>query len=154
MSDRNRLLGSLGLEISDGKDPDWQAAEASAGSEDDRRLLGNLRSLSVMARYFRERRAEAERETPASSGRRETNSGAAPLEPGDHWGHLEILELVGQGSYARVYRARDTQLNREVALKMISAARAEERAGGNTARGRPVRRIGRAPSGGPAASRH
>lgn len=34
------------------------------------------------------------------------------------WGHLDVLEQVGRGSFGDVFRARDTRLDREVALKL------------------------------------
>ncbi len=35
------------------------------------------------------------------------------------WGHLQILEKVGEGAFAEVYRARDPKLERDVALKLL-----------------------------------
>jgi tRNA A-37 threonylcarbamoyl transferase component Bud32 len=37
------------------------------------------------------------------------------------WGPLEVLERIGQGSFAEVFRARDPALQREVALKLRRA---------------------------------
>src|SRR6187401_3482787 len=34
------------------------------------------------------------------------------------WGDLELIDVVGEGSYGKVFRAMDTQLQREVALKL------------------------------------
>jgi alkyl hydroperoxide reductase subunit AhpC len=58
------------------------------------------------------------------------------LRPGNYFSHYVIEDEVGSGTFARVYRARDLQLDRSVALKVFkpdcpvtpSAALAEARA--------------------------
>jgi eukaryotic-like serine/threonine-protein kinase len=42
-----------------------------------------------------------------------------PLAPGSHLGPYEVLALIGAGGMGEVYRARDTKLNRDVALKIL-----------------------------------
>lgn len=51
------------------------------------------------------------------------------LESGRRLGHYEIAHQIGKGGMGEVYRARDTKLGREVAIKVLSAefARDEER---------------------------
>jgi serine/threonine-protein kinase len=53
-------------------------------------------------------------------------AGSASLEAGQRLGPYEIIEPIGAGGMGRVYRARDTRLEREVAIK-VCAVRFSER---------------------------
>jgi serine/threonine protein kinase len=44
------------------------------------------------------------------------------LQPGERVGPYEIQSAIGAGGMGEVYRARDTRLNRDVALKVLSNA--------------------------------
>src|SRR5512141_1439495 len=49
-----------------------------------------------------------------------------PLQSGQRLGGYEILGPLGAGGMGEVYRARDTRLGREVAVKVLPAALAED----------------------------
>jgi serine/threonine protein kinase len=50
-----------------------------------------------------------------------------PLSPGSKLGSYEIMAPVGAGGMGEVYRARDTVLGRDVAIKVLPAAFSEDR---------------------------
>src|SRR5436190_14666441 len=49
-----------------------------------------------------------------------------PLSEGDKLGPYEILSRLGAGGMGEVFRARDTKLNREVAIKVLPASLAND----------------------------
>ena len=62
----------------------------------------------------------------AGRKREERQQGLARLAPGTRLGPYEIIAMLGAGGMGEVYRARDTRLGREVAVKVLLPAFSED----------------------------
>src|SRR5687768_1642550 len=99
------LLDDLAGAVLDGDPVNWADVEASADATATS-VVKHLAVLSLVAAVHRQNGANA-------AGRRE------PDLPVDTWGHLRLLERIGRGAFGEVFRAWDTRLDREVALKLL-----------------------------------
>jgi len=104
-------VARLAEAILEGTDVDWEAVEAAAG-ERDRPLVRKLRVLAEVVALHR----SLPTSPPPSVGDTETPGTALPDR---YWAHLKILERIGLGAFGEVFRAWDSRLDREVALKLL-----------------------------------
>jgi serine/threonine-protein kinase len=85
----------LASAVANGSDVNWDSVEQSTHDDQERKVVRELRVLSDMAGAVR--------------------TGAVKRL----WKHLELKEEIGRGTFGVVYRAWDTHLERDVALKLI-----------------------------------
>jgi serine/threonine-protein kinase len=115
--DSDRLLSVAGR-IVEGSAVSWDDERRQAYDEESGATLRGLQDLEVIVAA--QRVIEREYETTT---KRNGAAGAAAAEP-SRWRHLTILNKIGEGSFGTVYRAYDSQLAVDVALKLLSPVRA------------------------------
>jgi TolB-like protein/Tfp pilus assembly protein PilF/tRNA A-37 threonylcarbamoyl transferase component Bud32 len=100
--------------VADGSPVDWEARAADADPTQ-QRLLNHLRIIAGVA--------EVHRTTGVNEASLTTTASPVAGRDGDRriptWGHMLLLDKVGEGAFGEVYRARDAWLDREVALKLM-----------------------------------
>jgi hypothetical protein len=117
--DSDDRLQKLADRLADGTPVDWKTTAPSPELDE---TLRNLQTLEAVATAFRACRTQ---ELQSPTGVDVIKPSAERPEPLFVWGHLEVLEKLGEGSFGEVYRARDPVLDRDVALKLRRAASAE-----------------------------
>jgi serine/threonine protein kinase len=87
-----------------------------------RRIFDDLGAATDVARVEELSRSE----TVTTPARRTASRTSVTLGPGSRLGPYEILSSVGAGGMGQVFRARDTRLGRDVAVKILTAAHADD----------------------------
>ena len=111
--DKETRLGMIASAILDGTPVDWPAVQSS-GDPVDQALVRELKILAEIAALHRDL-------DPTRSSASQPAADLDQTQPAIAWGHLRLLEPVGRGTFGEVYRAWDTHLDREVALKLLRA---------------------------------
>jgi eukaryotic-like serine/threonine-protein kinase len=104
-------LGDLAAALAEGSDVDWEQAEQHSADGQERSLIRELRLIARIADLAQ----LAPPETPSVPAARSSDVPQI-------WCHLRLIEQIGKGSFGTVYRAWDTNLECEVALKLIPAS--------------------------------
>ena len=117
MSAERAALATLIDSVADGTPIDWDALDAAASDDDVRRRLRHLRLVARLAAVHGGDVADGPADTAVFEAGTAPN--AAPEGAIGRWGHLLLIEKIGEGSFGEVYHARDPWLDREVALKLL-----------------------------------
>lgn len=113
--DRESRLIEVAEAVADGDPVDWNGV---APDDHDVGALAQMQDLEAVANAFRTSREAAARDEHGSS-----TPGLSATQPAVlfTWGHLQVVQKLGEGSFGEVYRAFDPVLERDVALKLRRA---------------------------------
>ena len=134
MSAEDRL-DDLAGSVSDGRSVDWDGAETRQQADKDLATVRAMKEVARIAAFSRDRqRSPIPLPLPESR--------IDPASEPERWGHLTLLETIGLGATGEVWRAWDTTLQREVALKFIQeCAEDEDMSGALLAEARALARV-------------
>ena len=104
--------------------PDARTAFLDDACKEDpplRRKLQDMLDATTRPADFLERPVENAARSLLGSRQREVDAGQPePLQPDTAFGHYRVVSLLGAGGMGRVYRAVDTTLDRDVAIKTLT----------------------------------
>lgn len=102
-------LEAIAAAILDGTPIDWK----NISQDTDPELVRQLQVLSDLVTLHRSLSSDSDVTV--------TQTRPSELAAGSQWGPLRLLEVIGEGAFGQVFRAWDTRLDREVALKLLHA---------------------------------
>jgi serine/threonine protein kinase len=103
---------SIAESISQGEPIEWARVGEHGADDHETGVLHELHLVDRIAAFHR--RPDSARPTDPSG-----TLGVPTDEDIRTWGHLTIVEKIGEGVFGAVYRARDAKLQSEVALKLL-----------------------------------
>ena len=101
-------------QIADGLTVDWSAFDRATPTRA-REWARSLRVLNDIVNLHREAAADYDQTTLATAAVTQAAQSTAP----ETWGKYRLTTKVGEGSYGSVYRAWDSELERDVAIKIL-----------------------------------
>ncbi len=111
MSAPDELLIRTADSIAAGDNVDWHGLHQQAPDSQQSRILTEMQVLERIATFLRSSDSD---EIPDNPTTRRPKA-AMP----ESWSHFRLVELIGEGGFGSVYRARDTKLQTDVALKLV-----------------------------------
>ncbi len=144
-ANRAALAQAVDSVVDDRSDLDWGLLTIELDDDRDRELLRHIRLLSQISQVHSAEPDVVDERLLRASARAIVMRMPVEARPADarhrgradastmsddaiearavvRWGRLDLLELVGHGTFGDVYRARDTQLQRQVAVKLLRVA--------------------------------
>jgi eukaryotic-like serine/threonine-protein kinase len=122
-------LISVAAAVADGVPVDWSSASQTLGSADERSLLDGLKLIADVT-HARGTTLLPPPGVATFDLDKDADPGAGQADdPLEQWGPLRIIEQIGRGTFGDVYRAWDTRLDREVALKILRRQESSESSG-------------------------
>jgi hypothetical protein len=112
LTDRPEDLWLIGLasDVCEGRAVDWSHAQSMTTNPEVDAIVRGLKRLAGVVDAHR------------GITEQEPRGDDAGVDHPKVWRHLALLDVAGAGGFGTVYRAWDGQLEREVALKLLSVS--------------------------------
>jgi serine/threonine protein kinase len=113
------LIDRVAQDLAAGRDVDWDAAYAAADHTAEREQLESLRLVHQIARAHRVIAESTGVDDAHTTVAAPSPTESAPDPAREVWGRYRLVQEVGSGTFGRVFKATDTALNLDVAIKIL-----------------------------------